>query len=153
VAILNCEAAINQDIKCFDSGNDDSNIWLALALRASAKDILALNREGTTVQSVKYETLKKFLLPIPPIAEQREAVRRVENLFALADQIEARYAKAKVCVEKLTHSLLACAFRGELVTQDPNDEPASVLLDRIRQTQPNNQPKRKNKRGALAAIE
>jgi hypothetical protein len=46
--------------------------------------------------------------------------------------IEARYAKAKVHVDKLTQSILAKAFRGELVPQDPNDEPASVLLKRIR---------------------
>jgi type I restriction enzyme S subunit len=53
-------------------------------------------------------------------------------LFALADQIQARYTKAKAHIEKLTQSILAKAFRGELVPQDPNDEPASVLLERIR---------------------
>jgi len=57
----------------------------------------------------------------------------VEALFAVADQLEARYAKAKAHVEKLTQSLLAKAFRGELVPQDPNDEPAEALLRRIRQ--------------------
>jgi type I restriction enzyme S subunit len=56
----------------------------------------------------------------------------VEALFALADQIQARYTKAKAHIEKLTQSILAKAFRGELVPQDPNDEPASVLLERIR---------------------
>jgi len=60
-------------------------------------------------------------------------VRRVEALFVLADQIEARYAKAKAHVHNLTQSILAKAFRGELVPQDPNDEPASVLLERIQQ--------------------
>jgi type I restriction enzyme S subunit len=69
---------------------------------------------------------------LPPLAEQQEIVRRVEVLFALADQIEARYAKAKTHVERLTQSILAKAFRGELVPQDPNDEPASVLLERIK---------------------
>ena len=146
VALLDCEAAINQDIKCFDSGDNDLNIWLALAFRASAKDILALNREGTTVQSVKYQTLKEFLLPIPPLTEQREIVRRVEGLFALADQIEARYAKAKAHVEKLTQSILAKAFRGELVPQDPNDEPASVLLGRIKQQREQTTLKKSSKR-------
>ncbi len=53
------------------------------------------------------------------------------NLFALADQIEARYAKAKAYVDKITPSLLARAFRGKLVPQDPNDEPATELLKRI----------------------
>jgi len=49
-----------------------------------------------------------------------------------ADQLEARYAKAHAHLDKLTQSLLAKAFRGELVPQDPNDELASVLLARIR---------------------
>ena len=53
-------------------------------------------------------------------------------MFALADQIEARYMKAKAYVDKLTQSILAKAFRGELVPQDQNDEPASVLLERIK---------------------
>jgi type I restriction enzyme S subunit len=68
-----------------------------------------------------------------PLAEQQEILRRVEALFVLADQIEARYAKAKAHVEKLTQSILAKAFRGELVPQDPKDEPAEALLRRIRQ--------------------
>jgi len=66
------------------------------------------------------------------IAEQQETVRRVEPLFALADQIEARFQKAQAQVEKLTPSLLAKAFQGELVPQDPNDEPAEKLLERIK---------------------
>ena len=70
--------------------------------------------------------------PIPPLPEQQEIVRRVESLLALADQIEARFQKAQTQVEKLTPSILAKAFRGELVPQDPTDEPAKKLLERIR---------------------
>jgi type I restriction enzyme S subunit len=62
---------------------------------------------------------------------QQEIVRRVEGLFALADQLEERLAKARGQVDQLTPSLLARAFAGKLVPQDPNDEPASVLLQRI----------------------
>ena len=58
-----------------------------------------------------------------------EAINRIFNL-SIKD--EARYTKAKAYVDKLTQSILAKAFRGELVPQDPNDEPASVLLERIR---------------------
>lgn len=64
--------------------------------------------------------------------EQTEIVRRVEELFAYADRIEARYQAARARVDKLTPAILAKAFRGELVPQDPSDEPASVLLERIR---------------------
>jgi type I restriction enzyme S subunit len=69
---------------------------------------------------------------VPTLEEQTEIVRRVKALFALADRIEARYKAAAEKVDKLTPALLAKAFRGELVPQDPNDEPAAVLLERIR---------------------
>jgi len=65
-------------------------------------------------------------------AKQQEIVRRVEGLFALADQLELRLAKAHGQVDKLTPSLLARAFAGKLVPQDPNDEPAEKLLERIK---------------------
>ena len=55
-----------------------------------------------------------------------------EGLFALADQLELRLAKARGQVDKLTPSLLARAFRGQLVPQAPTDEPAEKLLERIR---------------------
>lgn len=76
--------------------------------------------------------LKSIIIPLPPLEEQKEIVRRVEQLFAFADKIEARYTKAKTMLDKLPQSILAKAFRGELVPQDPNDEPASVLLERIK---------------------
>ena len=72
-------------------------------------------------------------LPIrlPSAPEQAEIVRRVEALFALADRIEARCTAARTHAQRLTPLVLAKAFRGELVPQDPNDEPASALLARI----------------------
>ena len=66
----------------------------------------------------------------------KETVRRVEGLFALADPLELRLAKARGQVCQLTPSLLARAFAGKLVPQDPTDEPASVLLERIRHHPP-----------------
>jgi type I restriction enzyme S subunit len=83
--------------------------------------------------NVGADGIRNALIELPPLVEQEEIIRRVEELFALADQIEARYAKAKAYIDKLTQSILAKAFRGELVPQDPNDEPASALLERIRQ--------------------
>ena len=71
-------------------------------------------------------------IELPQKKEQKEIVRRVEQLFAFADKVEARYTKAKAMLDKLPQSILAKAFRGELVPQNPNDEPASVLLERIK---------------------
>ncbi|MBD2248410.1 restriction endonuclease subunit S [Nostoc sp. FACHB-888] len=69
---------------------------------------------------------------LPSIAEQKEIVRRVESFFKAAETIEQQYQEAKANLDQLDQSILAKAFRGELVPQDPNDEPASVLLERIR---------------------
>ena len=82
--------------------------------------------------NISLKDVANFPIPLPPLTEQNEIVRRVKALYVLADQIEARYAKAKTRVDQLTQSLLARAFNGELVPQNPDDEPASVLLDRIK---------------------
>ncbi|WP_181689842.1 restriction endonuclease subunit S [Xanthomonas oryzae] len=99
-------------------------------------------------QRITTETVKNAEIRLPSLEEQIEIVRRVEQLFAYADQLEAKVAAAQQRIDALTQSLLAKAFRGELVPQDPTDEPASVLLERIR-TQRAATPK--PKRGRKAA--
>jgi len=94
---------------------------------------ILLDTKGIVGQSnISLEQCRNIMINIPSIEEQKEIVRRVEQLFKFADQIEARYNKAKQYADKLTQSLLAKAFRGELVPQDPNDEPAEKLLERIK---------------------
>jgi type I restriction enzyme S subunit len=63
--------------------------------------------------------LKELRLLLQSIAEEAEIVRRVEQLFAFADQLEAKVASAKTCIHHLTQSILAKAFCGELFPQDP----------------------------------
>ncbi|MFM7548796.1 MAG: restriction endonuclease subunit S [Cyanobacteriota bacterium] len=87
---------------------------------------------GTTIKHLTGASLKKFQIPLPSREEQEEIVDRVESLFTLAAQLEARLTAACKVVDRLTPALLAKAFRGELVPQVPQDEPASVLLERIR---------------------
>jgi hypothetical protein len=94
---------------------------------------------GSAQPQITRTSLESVELSIPPLSEQQEIVRRVEGLFALADQIEARFEKARAQLDQLTSSLLARTFRGELVPQDPNDEPASILLERIHQQRNSNQ--------------
>jgi len=112
--------------------------FLHLSLQSpTVRDQMDAAAVGTSQPTISLKSISALAVPIPPLAEQQEIVRRVEALFALSDQIEARYAKAKAHVEKLTQSILAKAFRGELVPQDPNDEPAEALLRRIRQQSKN----------------
>lgn len=92
---------------------------------------LVMNIHGATRPRINTTQLKKVLIPYPPLSEQKEIVRQVDHLFALADKLEAHYHKAKARIDKLSQSVLAKAFRGELVPQDPNDEPAEKLLERI----------------------
>lgn len=76
--------------------------------------------------------VRDTMFPVPPKDEQLEIVRRVEQLFAFAGQLEAKVSASQKRIDTLTQSLLTKAFRGELVPQDPNDEPATVMLERIR---------------------
>ncbi|WP_114778720.1 restriction endonuclease subunit S [Botryobacter ruber] len=87
---------------------------------------------GSGVPDLHLIEIRDFRLPLMSIEEQKEIVKRVEALFAKADAIEGYYATIKEKIDKLPQALLAKAFRGELVPQDPNDEPASVLLGKIR---------------------
>ena len=117
------------------------------------QSLVRLNATGSAAVGIKAAKFRGLPIPFPSRAEQQEIVRRVEGLFALADQLEVRLAKARGQVDKLTPSLLARAFAGKLVPQDPNDEPASVLLERIRMRQNGNEPnKRKAKRATLATV-
>ena len=80
VAITDGEVVINQDLKAFVSPNLTLNEWLALALRALAPSILEANRkDGTTVQSIRFDQLKDLRVAIPPLAEQRELSASVQN--------------------------------------------------------------------------
>ncbi len=111
----------------------------AITLRAFLKLVLQANylemrelAEGGNQPNLNLSKIKEFPVLLPSLDEQHEIVRRVESLFAYVDRLEARYAAARAQVERLTPALLARAFRGELVPQDPNDEPGSVLLECIR---------------------
>lgn len=87
---------------------------------------------GVAQQKVSLGNFRDLSLLVPSLEEQAEIVRRVEQLFAFADQLQARVNTAQARIDRLSQSILAKAFRGELVPQDPNDEPASVLLERIK---------------------
>jgi type I restriction enzyme, S subunit len=80
---------------------------------------------------VRKELLTPYPIFLPSLSEQAEIVQRVEGMLALADRIEASCTTARTQAQRLTPLVLAKAFRGELVPQDPNNEPASALLERL----------------------
>ncbi len=101
---------------------------------------------GTTIKHLTGASLKKYPIRIPPIEEQKQIVHQVESLFTLADKVEKQYQQARLRTDKLTQSLLAKAFKGELVPQDPNDEPAEKLLSRIQAEKEKLKPVKKSRK-------
>lgn len=91
---------------------------------------------STGLHTLSVSKVGSLTLRMPSAEEQAEIVRRVEAFFALADRIEARATAARTQAQRLSPLVLAKAFRGELVQQDPQDEPASVLLQRLAATPP-----------------
>ena len=96
---------------------------------------LEANAVGSTMVNLNQKILLDLLVPVPSIAVQKLIIHHVGVLFAYADRLEVRYQNALKQVEKIKSALLSMAFRGELMPQDPNDEPAAVLLERIRAEQ------------------
>lgn len=113
-------------------------------------EITAKSTSG--VNNINSDELRSLPVNLPSIEEQTEIVRRVETLFAFADRLEARLAQAQTAATRLTPALLAKAFRGELVPQDPNDEPAAELLRRL-QAERATAPKASAGRGRKAAVQ
>jgi type I restriction enzyme S subunit len=95
-------------------------------------DQIALYTKSVAQPSLSMKTIRLMEIALPSLEEQAEIVRRIDALFALADRLEQRYSNALAWVEKLAPSIMAKAFRGELVPQDPNDEPAGVMLGKVR---------------------
>ena len=91
---------------------------------------------GTTIKHLPAQTLSSWLLPLPPLAEQRRIVERVNELMPLVEEYgvleDAREALDAALPGRLRKSVLQLAVRGGLAPQDPADEPAGALLERIR---------------------
>lgn len=117
---------------------------------------------GGVVKNIRSELVKQAIIKLPPSEEQTEIVRRVEQLFAFADKMEAQVNAAQEKVSQLTQSILAKAFRGELTAQWREEHPelisgensAQALLERIaaeRQTLQSASRGTKEKRGTSKA--
>ncbi|MFH2091310.1 MAG: restriction endonuclease subunit S [Pseudomonadota bacterium] len=106
-------------------------MYIILNAPVIKEQFYSTSKSSAGINNINTEELSNVTLALPPFDEQKEIVRQVENLFAFADKLEAHFQKAKARIDKLSQSVLAKAFRGELVPQDPNDEPAEKLLERI----------------------
>ena len=132
VSELNIEAGTNQacaglicehlpyEIKCF----------LKLFLKYNY-NLIRLESSGGVQPNLNLGIVKKTILPLPSTEEQNEIVDRINDIFSQIDALEKWCATELARSGMLRQSILRAAFSGELVPQDPEDEPASELLARI----------------------
>jgi len=106
---------------------------------------------GSAQPKLTQANLNKIPIPVPPEEEQRQIVHIIRAAFARAKTINDALSSAAADLGKLDQSILAKAFRGELVPQDPNDEPAFVLLERIRAEKASQEPPRRRRRSSTSS--
>ena len=95
---------------------------------------------GTAQKTVALSSLRNFNIPFCSFEEQQTIVAEIESRLSVCDKIEESIEQSLKQSESLRQSILKKAFEGKLVSQDPNDEPASVLLDRIKAAGKKNKP-------------
>lgn len=87
---------------------------------------------GAAMPKFNKTDLRAMIVPVPPIKEQERIVESVKNTFLGIDDLDISYSGLANTIQSVKSKILDLAIRGKLVPQDPNDEPASVLLERIR---------------------
>lgn len=135
VTIMGTAMATSQDFANWICSNALLPEYLMLALLAEGEHIRTFG-EGSTHTTIYFPELKALHICLAPLEEQREVVRRVTGLLEGVARIRENASAQLARQNSLDRSLLAKAFRGELVPQDPTDEPAEVMLARVRDAGP-----------------
>ena len=132
VSILGFEAATNQAICAFfHERNVITNHYLFWFLKSIRKNLIDAGFGGAQ-NNISQEKIKKINIPLTPLNEQKRIVSKIESIFTQIDGARTRLEVASEMLNKLRSSVLRQAFEGSLVPQDPDDEPAEIILKRIR---------------------
>ena len=133
VAILKECATINQDLKAIILYMPQLAEYIYVCLKGMETQLLLkYTKSGTTVENVNFDEFQKVLLPIPPIQQIDRIMSSTGSAESVVSTIEDDKAALADYVVKAKSKILDLAIRGQLVPQDPADEPATVLLERIR---------------------
>ncbi|MBR0854793.1 restriction endonuclease subunit S [Bradyrhizobium liaoningense] len=147
VTIMAKSMATSQDFATWTCTEALLPEYLMYALMAEGEDIRRFGM-GSTHTTIYFPEIRALHIALPPIAEQTEIVARIKQALSHADRLEAEAARARALLDRLEAAILTKAFKGDLVPQDANDEPASVLLERVkaaRAVELQSQPKRGRK--------
>ena len=110
----------------------------------SQKQNIQEKAEGGAQPNISKEKLINILFPLPPLSEQHRVVEKIEELLALVDDLETNKTDLQSYIKQVKSKVLEMVVRGELVPQNPDDEPASALLERIKKEQKSSKSKGKN---------
>lgn len=119
--------------------------WYIASRDGGQKQFLKLQR-GATKTGLGLDDIRNLVIPFPPLLEQGKIVDEIERSFSITDEIEQTVEKGLRQSERLRQSILKKAFEGKLVPQDPEDEPAEKLLERIKAGKAKLKVKQKGKR-------
>lgn len=125
---------VNQAIAAFRPGTRLSTEWLRIVLQADSTRRWLLRTAKTTTSQVNLAitTCRRLPIPLPPRTDQDLIVAEVDRLLSIGETIKKVVTARESGLARLRQSILKWAFEGRLVEQDPADEPAAVLLERIR---------------------
>jgi type I restriction enzyme S subunit len=108
--------------------------YVELVLRTLKYELRTTAYASGGQPNINIPVLQRVIVPVPPVQEQEQIVADVERCLSVVDKLAATVSANLKRVERLRQSILERAFSGQLVPQDANDEPASVLLARMRAT-------------------
>lgn len=149
VTIMANSMATSQDFATWTCTEALLPEYLMYALMAEGEEIRRFGM-GSTHTTIYFPEIRALHIALPPIEEQQEIVVQIKQALSHADRLEAEAARARALLDRLEAAILAKAFKGELVPQDPNEEPAGVLLERIRAQRPGSDRHRQAKPGRAA---
>jgi type I restriction enzyme, S subunit len=131
VVVTGRPMATSQDFVNWVPTEAVTSAWLRLVFCASREALIRFGK-GSVHKTIYFPEWLSVHIAVPPALEQARIVAEADRLLSVADAAEATLAAGVGRCARLRQAILKWAFEGRLVDQDPTDEPASVLLDRIR---------------------